>query len=105
MASIIRWGILGSGLISSDFATAVKGLPANEHEVRQTFCQHQIYYLSGLYFVYHSYYDDFYLSLQIVAVAARQLKSAKSFADKFAIPKAYGKYEELAKDTNVGENI
>jgi len=69
MASVIRWGILGSGLISSDFATAVKGLPANEH--------------------------------QIVAVAARQLQSAKTFADRFAIPKAYGNYEELAKDTNV----
>lgn len=64
-----RWGIVGAGKISSDFVTAVKGLPSNEH--------------------------------QIVSVAARQVESAKAFADKFGIPKAYGSYQELADDGNV----
>lgn len=40
---------------------------------------------------------------QVVAVAARDLSRAKEFALKHDIPKAYGSYEELAKDPNVGE--
>ena len=39
----------------------------------------------------------------MVAVAARDLNRAEEFAQKFNIPKAYGSYEELAKDPNVGE--
>lgn len=39
--------------------------------------------------------------LQVVAVAARDLSRAKEFAQKHNIPKAYGSYEELAKDPNV----
>uniref|UniRef100_A0A2K6FX25 Dihydrodiol dehydrogenase n=1 Tax=Propithecus coquereli TaxID=379532 RepID=A0A2K6FX25_PROCO len=39
---------------------------------------------------------------QVVAVAARDLSRAKEFARKYDIPKAYGSYEELAKDPNVG---
>uniref|UniRef100_A0A8C8X3Q5 Dihydrodiol dehydrogenase n=1 Tax=Panthera leo TaxID=9689 RepID=A0A8C8X3Q5_PANLE len=39
---------------------------------------------------------------QVVAVAARDLSRAKEFARKHDIPKAYGSYEELAKDPNVG---
>ncbi|KAJ8775449.1 hypothetical protein J1605_016299 [Eschrichtius robustus] len=39
--------------------------------------------------------------LQVVAVAARDLSRAKEFARKHDIPKAYGSYEELAKDPNV----
>lgn len=38
---------------------------------------------------------------QVVAVAARDLDRAKEFAERFEIPKAYGSYEELAKDSNV----
>ncbi|XP_012609718.2 trans-1,2-dihydrobenzene-1,2-diol dehydrogenase [Microcebus murinus] len=38
---------------------------------------------------------------QVVAVAARDLSRAKEFAQKYDIPKAYGSYEELAKDPNV----
>ncbi|KAM4825382.1 trans-1,2-dihydrobenzene-1,2-diol dehydrogenase [Thomomys bottae] len=38
---------------------------------------------------------------QVVAVAARDLSRAKEFARKHDIPKAYGSYEELAKDSNV----
>ena len=41
--------------------------------------------------------------LQVVAVAARDLSRAKEFARKHDIPKAYGSYEELAKDPNVGK--
>ncbi|KAM9048253.1 LOW QUALITY PROTEIN: trans-1,2-dihydrobenzene-1,2-diol dehydrogenase [Megaptera novaeangliae] len=39
---------------------------------------------------------------QVVAVAARDLRRGKEFARKHDIPKAYGSYEELAKDPNVG---
>uniref|UniRef100_A0A2K5SD99 Dihydrodiol dehydrogenase n=1 Tax=Cebus imitator TaxID=2715852 RepID=A0A2K5SD99_CEBIM len=39
---------------------------------------------------------------KVVAVAARDLSRAKEFAQKHNIPKAYGSYEELAKDPNVG---
>ncbi len=34
-------------------------------------------------------------------MAARELKSAQEFATLEKIPKAYGSYEELAKDPNV----
>ena len=37
-------------------------------------------------------------SHQVLAVAARSLDSAQSFASKHSIPRAYGSYEELAKD-------
>ena len=36
-----------------------------------------------------------------MAVAARNLKSAQDFANKFDIPKAYEGYEALAKDPSV----
>nr|KAF6273704.1 dihydrodiol dehydrogenase [Pipistrellus kuhlii] len=39
---------------------------------------------------------------QVVAVAARDLSRAKEFARKHDIPKAFGSYEELAKDPDVG---
>lgn len=38
---------------------------------------------------------------QCYAVASRDLERAKAFAEKFGIPKAYGSYEELAKDPDV----
>ena len=38
---------------------------------------------------------------EVVAVAARSKKSAEEFAAKFDIPKAYGSYEELAKDPEI----
>ncbi|MEE6482804.1 hypothetical protein FKM82_013344 [Ascaphus truei] len=38
---------------------------------------------------------------QAVALAARELKRAKDFAQSHNIPKAYGSYEELAKDPNI----
>jgi dihydrodiol dehydrogenase / D-xylose 1-dehydrogenase (NADP) len=41
------------------------------------------------------------LNQQFVAVGARELKSAQDFAKLFNIPKAYGSYEELAKDKDV----
>ncbi|CAG7836531.1 unnamed protein product [Allacma fusca] len=37
----------------------------------------------------------------VIAVAARSLESAKTFADAHKIPKAYGSYEELAQDPEV----
>ena len=41
------------------------------------------------------------LDAQVVAVGARELKSAEEFASKFNIPKAYGSYDELVKDPEV----
>ncbi|XP_055010961.1 LOW QUALITY PROTEIN: trans-1,2-dihydrobenzene-1,2-diol dehydrogenase-like [Boleophthalmus pectinirostris] len=38
---------------------------------------------------------------QVVAVAARKLDDALSFAQKHNIPQAYGSYEELSRDPNV----
>lgn len=38
---------------------------------------------------------------EVVAVAARNLESAKTFAKTHGIVKAYQGYEALAKDTNV----
>ncbi|XP_061733533.1 trans-1,2-dihydrobenzene-1,2-diol dehydrogenase-like isoform X1 [Nerophis ophidion] len=38
---------------------------------------------------------------QAVAVAARRLDDAKQFAKTHGIPRAYGTYEELAKDPNI----
>lgn len=40
---------------------------------------------------------------QVVAVAARNLKMAQEFAKKHNIPRAYGSYDELAKDPDIGE--
>lgn len=39
---------------------------------------------------------------QVVAVAARNLSNAQEFGKKHNIPQAYGSYEELANDPNVG---
>ena len=38
---------------------------------------------------------------KIVAVAARELSRAKTFADRFGIPRAYGSYDELAADADI----
>lgn len=38
---------------------------------------------------------------QIYAVASRSLDNAKTFAQKFAIPKYYGSYEDMSKDTEL----
>ncbi|XP_048095276.1 trans-1,2-dihydrobenzene-1,2-diol dehydrogenase-like isoform X1 [Alosa alosa] len=38
---------------------------------------------------------------QVVAVAARDLMHAQAFATKHSIPRAYGSYEELAKDSEI----
>lgn len=68
----IKWGIASAGKISHDFVTAVRTLPASEHE--------------------------------IVGVAARELSRAQSFSELHKIKKAYGSYEELAKDKDIGRS-
>ncbi|CAG0899031.1 unnamed protein product [Cyprideis torosa] len=53
--------------------------------------------------------NDFVLALQtlpetdhrVVAVGARSLESAETFAKKHKIPKAYGSYEELCQDPDI----
>ena len=43
-----------------------------------------------------------FLNFKVTAVAARELNDAKEFAKKHDIPKAYGSYEELTKDPELG---
>ena len=38
---------------------------------------------------------------EVSAVASRSLESAKAYAKELAIPKAYGSYEEILRDTEV----
>ena len=38
---------------------------------------------------------------KVVAIGSTRLESAKEFARKFNIPKAYGSYEELVKDKDI----
>lgn len=40
---------------------------------------------------------------QIVAVAARELRRAEEFAQKHGIPRAYGHYDLIAKNEEIGE--
>lgn len=42
---------------------------------------------------------------KVVAVAARKLEAAEEFAKKHSIPVAYGNYEELARDPNIGQFV
>ena len=37
----------------------------------------------------------------LAAVASRDLETAKKFAEKYNVPKAYGTYEELADDPDI----
>ncbi len=41
----------------------------------------------------------------VVAIAARSEEKAREFADKNKIGKAYGGYEKLAKDADVGKSL
>ena len=65
----LRWGIMGSGKIASDFVGALKDVPSDE--------------------------------MQVVAVGARSIDSARDFADKLNLDNAHGSYEALAADENV----
>lgn len=38
-------------------------------------------------------------------MAARKLEDAQKFAKKHSIPQAYGSYEELARDPNIGQCV
>lgn len=51
----------------------------------------------------HSFAKDiaFVNNAEVIAVAARQLKSAEEFAGQYAIPKAFGSYDELFSDSDV----
>jgi len=40
--------------------------------------------------------------VQLVAVAARSLERAKQFAEKHGVKSAYGSYESIAQDPDVG---
>lgn len=38
-------------------------------------------------------------------MAARNFDRARTFGDKFQVVKAYGSYEELSKDSEVGKTV
>ncbi|MEN8243184.1 MAG: Gfo/Idh/MocA family oxidoreductase [Chloroflexota bacterium] len=63
----INWGILGPGIISTDFAKDLEAVP----------------------------------DAKIAAVGSRDLDRAKSFANTFNIPNAYGSYQALVADPDV----
>lgn len=63
----VKWGIVGTGRISKEFA-------------------------QGLQLVEHA---------EIAAVASRSIDTAKAFAHTFGVPRAYGSYEEMAKDADL----
>ena len=42
---------------------------------------------------------------EIVSVAAKDISRAKKFAELHGIINAYGSYDELANDKNVGKNL
>lgn len=47
--------------------------------------------------------NTYKLFSQVVAVAARKLEDAQDFAQKHNILRAYGSYDELARDPDIGE--
>jgi dihydrodiol dehydrogenase / D-xylose 1-dehydrogenase (NADP) len=89
-----KWGILSAGNISHSFVEAVRTLPEGDHQV--SYIQNISPFLQK-----KNHISIYLLVRKFVAVAARELKSAQQFATLEKIPKAYGSYEELAKDPNV----
>ena len=73
MATPTRWGIVSTGLISSDFVSALKALPKDQHRV-----------------------------VAVVEIYP-QSQSAKEFATKHGIEKSYDSYSQLATDPDVGK--
>lgn len=67
----MKFGILGSGYIAAKMAEAVKGLENQGYPV------------------------------EAYAVGSRDIAKAEDFAKKFGFVKAYGSYEDLAKDADV----
>ena len=47
----------------------------------------------------------FSFRLQFVAIGARDLPRARKFADKHGFKKAYGSYDEIANDQEIGESL
>ena len=62
-----KWGIVGTGNISGQFADGLQHVEGAE----------------------------------IYAVASRSSDTARAFADRYSIAKAYGSYEEMAKDDDI----
>lgn len=81
---------MGCGKIAYDFATAMKLLPKEEHQVRSVW---------GL-----PLGNDQRLVFKIVAVAAGDLKRAQEFADHFGVKHAFDSYEKLANFADVGKS-
>jgi dihydrodiol dehydrogenase / D-xylose 1-dehydrogenase (NADP) len=90
----LRWGIAGCGKISNDFAAALSSLSKAGHKVN----------LFGGLYCGEMLFCSVFFTLQIVAAAARDVKSSADFSQTFSIPKYYGSYEELVQDPDVGES-
>lgn len=67
----VRWGFLSTARIAQAYANAIKLLADQKPKHR------------------------------IVAVASRSLDRAKEWAEKNGVPKYYGSYEELLKDSEI----
>ena len=67
MGKNIRWGVLGTGTVASQFIEGLKIVPDAE----------------------------------LWAIGSRDLERAKTFANLFRVPNAYGSYENLVKDPSI----
>lgn len=94
-----RWGICSAGKISHDFLVALRTLPPEEHLVGR----------GGSWVGWGGVTPLTPPSPpvppppQAVAVAARELSRAQQYAQLHGVARAYGSYEELARDPQVGE--
>lgn len=108
-----RWGLCGAGKISHDFSVAMKTLSPADHQVLRCKPAHYTRLSHKMSPFGVSRAADratlwwmpvcFSPLLQIAVIASRSLARAKEFAKKHGIPKAYGSYEELASDPDIGE--
>lgn len=105
----LRWGIVSAGNICHDFVTALSDPTGPAAADNRVLCTKLIYPIPTMYYMWMDSYNDYWhvvttlcCLLQVVAVAASQMDRAKTFADKHGIHTAYGDYNQLANDREIG---
>lgn len=66
------------------------------------------FFLLIMYYILSFYVNVLYYTcafFKLVAIAARDLTRANNFAEKFGFKRAYGSYDDLANDPDVGTFI
>lgn len=92
----IKIGILSASLIANDFIISLRNLDPSLYKVSALNIFFWIFKIIQLLQIVL-----FICSKKFVAIAASNLESAKKFALKHNIPKAYGSYEQLFEDEEV----